>query len=453
MGYLNNYKKYISLAFFSTTILLFGNEAFANNEQESIVIYTEEPEQTLEILQLKYDITKIDSIEEAGIIVVNGIDADDIREEDKIEKLLNLDSKDVIQDVKLEAPKLVQPEHILELESPAISNPQWNIEQVTNNYESYKVNTGSHITKVGIIDTGVDLEHPDLQANLISKGKSLVPNMVSTDDKMGHGTMVAGIIAANGNLSGIAPNIGIVPYKVYDDVGSYSTWVIEAIIEATKDDMDVINLSLNTFKSKKNPEDKEIIKAFEKAFKFAESNNTTIVVSAGNEGVDISKESQLADQLNSEYDRLLILPAASKNTITVGALTKKGIYAPYSNYGKYLNLVAPGGSYELNESMTALDYSSLILTTYPTDLENNIFSKMAGIEKGYELNVGTSLSAAHVTATIALIKDQYKKLNLSEPSNKMIEKILYQTVDRTSYPTNLYGKGSVNAYKALQGIK
>lgn len=63
--------------------------------------------------------------------------------------------------------------------------------------------------------------------------------------------MVAGVIAANGNLQGIAPNVGLVPYKVFHTDAADSMWIIEAIVEAAKDDMDVINLSLGTYKSLK----------------------------------------------------------------------------------------------------------------------------------------------------------------------------------------------------------
>ena len=63
-------------------------------------------------------------------------------------------------------------------------------------------------------------------------------------DKLGHGTHVAGQIAANGNLKGIAPGIGIKSYRVFGEQNADSLWIIKAIIEAAKDDVDVINISL-----------------------------------------------------------------------------------------------------------------------------------------------------------------------------------------------------------------
>ena len=69
---------------------------------------------------------------------------------------------------------------------------------------------------ISIIDTGIDLNHPDLDGQIIG-GYDFVDNDDMPDDTNGHGTQVAGIIASNGNLKGIAPNSKILMYKVSED--------------------------------------------------------------------------------------------------------------------------------------------------------------------------------------------------------------------------------------------
>lgn len=131
------------------------------------------------------------------------------------------------------------------------------MKQVTNNGESYKLFSGTKNVTVGIIDSGLDINHLDLKDNVVQGSKNLVPkggfrgkeieetgelNLLT--DKLGHGTHVAGQIAANGNLKGIAPGIGIKSYRVFGEQNADSLWIIKAIIEAAKDDVDVINISL-----------------------------------------------------------------------------------------------------------------------------------------------------------------------------------------------------------------
>ena len=99
---------------------------------------------------------------------------------------------------------------------PSIYDPwRWDIDQVTNDGKSFSIEEGNHNVKVGIIDSGIDFNHPDLKGNIISRGKSFVDGVTDTHDYTAHGTMVAGTIAANGNIKGVAPKVGLVPYKVF----------------------------------------------------------------------------------------------------------------------------------------------------------------------------------------------------------------------------------------------
>jgi len=97
---------------------------------------------------------------------------------------------------------------------------------------------------VSIIDTGIDLNHPDLEGQIIG-GYDFVDNDEIPEDTNGHGTQVAGIIASNGNLKGIAPNSKILMYKVSEDGESVpSHLIIKAIEKSIEDNADIINISL-----------------------------------------------------------------------------------------------------------------------------------------------------------------------------------------------------------------
>ena len=137
--------------------------------------------------------------------------------------------------------------------------------------------TGSGI-RVAVIDTGVDASHPDL-AGRVSGGYDFVDGG-EPDDANGHGTQVAGIIAAGGAVSGMAPGAVIVPYKVSEDGESVSSDLIErAIRTAAADGADVINISLGV------PIDNPPIDA---AVADAVEGGAVVVVAAGNDGPDPS---------------------------------------------------------------------------------------------------------------------------------------------------------------------
>ncbi|MEC2174878.1 S8 family serine peptidase [Bacillus amyloliquefaciens] len=327
----------------------------------------------------------------------------------------------------------------------------WNIKQVTNDYRSYHINKGSHNTKVGIIDSGIDFNHPDLKKNIVDTGESFVPVEDNTQDFYGHGTSVAGIIAANGDVKGVGPNLGLVPYKVFDKNGkSKRSWVISAIVKATEDDMDVINLSLSTFLSKKDKDDRETIKLFEKAFKFARKHNTLIVAAAGNHGYDISNSKKLAEQLGKPKDNILHLPGGDNDVITVSATTAQNTKASYSNYGKNISIAAPGGDLDTNK----IDLYSLVWTTSPVNIPQTPLSKSLGFQKGYEPTLGTSVAAPIVTATAALLKTEYYEKYGEEMPNRKVEENLYQNTDHVeNLDKNEVGSGIVNAYESLLNIE
>ncbi|MCX7803543.1 MAG: S8 family serine peptidase, partial [Meiothermus ruber] len=112
--------------------------------------------------------------------------------------------------------------------------------------------------RVGIIDTGIDLDHPDLAGRIVAgwdfvgddfnaaNPERLTPQPdPNPDDCNGHGTHVAGIVGANGRVKGVAPEVVFGAYKVFGCEGSTTSEIILAALEmAWKDRMDVVNMSL-----------------------------------------------------------------------------------------------------------------------------------------------------------------------------------------------------------------
>lgn len=131
--------------------------------------------------------------------------------------------------------------------------------------------------KVAIIDSGVDYTHPDLQANYIG-GYDTVDEDNDPMDGNVHGTHVAGIIAGNGKIKGIAPNASILAYRVMNDGGTGTTDdIIQGIERAIQDGADVLNLPLG---QDLNVPDQPVTMTLERAAKLG----VTAVVSNGNDG-------------------------------------------------------------------------------------------------------------------------------------------------------------------------
>ncbi|MDE0804927.1 MAG: S8 family serine peptidase [Acidimicrobiales bacterium] len=187
--------------------------------------------------------------------------------------------------------------------------------------------TGSGVI-VAVIDTGVDIDHPDLVRNLVP-GFDYVDDDTDPDDTAngldddgdgridegaGHGTHVAGLVTL------VAPDATILPLRVLDSDGSGNVFVAaEAIRDAVDAGADVINLSFG-YDSQYESE------VFEDALKYARKAEVVIVAAAGNDATD-----------QKQY------PAASKDVLSVGAVdTATESAAGYSNRGKWVTVGAPG---------------------------------------------------------------------------------------------------------------
>jgi subtilisin len=184
----------------------------------------------------------------------------------------------------------------------------------------WEVTQGEGI-KVGVIDTGINYNHEDLKDNYAGGKNCIEPDNPAADplDDQGHGTHVAGTIAAVYNSTGvvgIAPKASLYAVKVMDKNGAgMPSDIVRGIEWAIKNGMNVLNMSIGS------PAPSE---AMHKAIKKAVANNITVVCASGNEATDVS------------------YPAAFPETIAVGASDPNDDYAPFSNYGPQVDFIAPG---------------------------------------------------------------------------------------------------------------
>lgn len=239
---------------------------------------------------------------------------------------------------------------------------QWHLPQI-GAPAAWDVSRGANTT-VAVIDTGVDLTHPELVGRLnTSLDYDWVDSDWTADDEDGHGTHVAGIIAAeSGNASGVAgvaPSAMILPLKVIGPSGANQADTADAIIYAVDLGASVINLSLGGY---------FFSQAQYEAVAYANYSDVVIVAAAGN------------DEVAS-----VIFPAAYPGVIGVGATTATQYRAPYSNWGHGIDLVAPGGD-------MSQDPSGGILSLVPQSM---------GLYDFYE---GTSMAAPVVSGVAALVR-------------------------------------------------
>ncbi|WP_405013274.1 type VII secretion-associated serine protease mycosin [Kitasatospora sp. NBC_01539] len=264
--------------------------------------------------------------------------------------------------------------------------------------------------KVAVIDTGVDDRNAQLRDKVEDGGSYLAsPPGGEKDsgrkDTVGHGTKVAGIIAAraiNGTgFVGLAPDAVILSLKQNDDQGSGSVdSLIRAIDDALDKHADVINISQDVRADGDQadfPKKKELQAAVDRA----EERGVVIVASSGNDG--------------REGDTF---PAAFRTVLAVGASDRNNERAPFSEYGAFVKVAAPGVD---------------MLSTVP-----------AG---GQCVDNGTSFSSPYVAGVAALLKGAYPEWTPAQ-----IRARIMQTAQRTQRgPDKFIGWGVVDPVKAVQG--
>lgn len=174
--------------------------------------------------------------------------------------------------------------------------------------------------KIAVLDTGCDYNHEDIKSNIIDGWNTIANNDECMDDN-GHGTHVAGTIAASNNtlgVVGVAPKAKIMPIKVLAGDGQGSNLdVARGIIWAVDHDADIITMSLGSPYPSKPLED---------AILYAKQNRVIILCAAGNSG--------------NNHD--IMYPAKYTDTISIGAIDKNLNVCAFSCTGDSLDFVAPG---------------------------------------------------------------------------------------------------------------
>ena len=187
--------------------------------------------------------------------------------------------------------------------------------------EAWKLTEGENV-KVAILDTGVDLNHPDLEENLLPGKNFINPNEPPLDD-VGHGSHITGIICALNNnygIVGVAPKTKVVPVKVLDKKGSGDMEIVaKGIRWAADQNVDFIVMSLGS--PSPMPE-------LQKAMQYAASKGVVSWCAAGNAG----------------STRQIFYPAAYPEAIGIGAIDENFDRASFSCTGPDLDFVAPGVS-------------------------------------------------------------------------------------------------------------
>jgi subtilisin family serine protease len=289
-------------------------------------------------------------------------------------------------------------------------SPQGKASADTKATSAWEETKGSEDVVIAIIDTGVDLGHPDLQKKVKSSGRDFVNGDLDATDDHGHGTAIAGIAAAETNnnegIAGMAWNCKILPVKVMDQEGSgLYDWIASGIIWAVDNGAQVINLSLGGDAASQTLRD---------AVKYAYDKNAAVVAATGNDGAAV------------------YYPAAYDNyVLAVAATDYNDQRASWSNFGSEVDVAAPGDR---------------IVTTVPT-----WYWGPGSIPYGFV--TGTSAAAPYVSGTAALLKSIKSWLK----AGQIYDIIRYAASDVNSaqYPgkDNFIGYGRLDAAKAVVPLK
>ncbi len=338
-----------------------------------------------------------------------------------------------IQDLKGQANvEYAQPNYIYRFEETVndqYESYQWYLDKI-NVHEAWDDNMGSSGVTVAVLDTGADLDHPDLlgQVDLYHK---VVAGDNSLDDDKGHGTHVSGIIAAATNnsigVAGIAPNTRLIVVDVFQsqynteesqwEWGAATSDIITGITYARSNGADIINMSLGGY---------DYDAAFEAAINAAVGAGVVCIASAGNDGDDPALRE--ANHYPSDYEACISVISTDPNDAKSG----------FSNYGPQKDISAPGGS--SNDVP-----SEWILSTY-TETVRDAAGTVQEINQGYWYSSGTSMASPVVAGVVALMLTANPDLTVVE-----VKDILYDTaVDLgTTGRDDYFGYGRVDAQAAV----
>jgi len=324
---------------------------------------------------------------------------------------------------------------------------QWHFAKVQAE-QAWGTTTGTGVL-VAVVDSGVDLTHPDLQANIVSyndadmvepdgnctgPAQSRVCTQDGAQDENGHGTHVAGLIGAVANngvgVAGVAPGAKILPVRSLNENGDGTTEQVAAGIRfAAQKGADVINLSLGIDARGHAVNLVGLLDPIHDAIAFAWAQGATIVIAAGNESTPLCAE-----------------PSANPTVVCVGALDQFDNVAWYSNTdASHQNYVVAPGGWSLgalslgSASPTGATCQGEIFSTYLRSQQS-----WCSAEAGYEGISGSSMSTPIVSGVAALLASRGY-------TNQEIVACLKTSATDIGPPGRdpFYGHGRVNALAAV----
>ena len=367
----------------------------------------------------------------------------------------------------------IEPNFIREIMSPVSLNQDlsgsyaedqavdraWGVDQIKAK-AAWQISKGAGV-KVAMIDSGIDYNHPSLWGNIWVDTQNVKDNnydgfvslddadinangkidsdsyeneiqtsfngnifgdyyesssVESPEDGFGHGSHVAGIIAAKNSdsedFNGVASEAKLIAIKIFDNQGRFTsvTELLRGIRSSIIDGAKVINASIGGSYYSKLEED---------TYKLADSLGVVVVAAAGNS--------------NSNNDYQPVYPASYETVLSVAASDKTDSIASFSNYGESVDVSAPG-----SQIPSTMNNQSYLAERLPLNFVKNINE-----EHGIWLLSGTSMATPHVAGLTALILSKNPELNPSQ-----VREIIKNSTDQISGDKQtLYGR--VNALNAL----
>jgi len=252
--------------------------------------------------------------------------------------------------------------------------------------DAWSLTTGNSNVVAAVVDSGVQADHPDLSGAVIS-GYDFVNHDSNPADDDGHGTAVAGIIAAQGGngigIAGVCWKCKIMPVKVLDSVGSGTDAnVADGIIWAADHGADVINLSLG------GPESSQTLAD---AVSYAQRLGVVVVAAAGNDGNDPIWG------ITPNY------PAAYSGVISVGAVNSGNSRFTWSNHGSWVAVDAPGCTNTTQLGGSYIVGSELDLSNFcGTSAASPFVAGLAGLARSYNLSATASSVVSSIETSAQL---------------------------------------------------
>lgn len=281
---------------------------------------------------------------------------------------------------------------------------QWNLRRIGME-QAWDLRPTATDVVVAVLDTGVDLSHPDLRPNLLlDQGYDFLNDLPSPQDDESHGTAVAGIIGAVGNnragVTGIAWHVKLLPIKALNSQGrGPDSAMVKAILYAADQGARVINISSTGARYSA---------ALETAVQYAQDKGALVVAAAGNTG---------------NADNAVNYPAAFDGVLAVAAIDEKDQLASFSQRQSYVALAAPG-----------VDVPS---------------TAWAGAGRGmYASQSGTSIAAPHVSGAAAILWALRPDLAAAD-----IAAALRANADKVGSADAGYGSGILNVAHAVSSLR